>query len=102
MIDKLREKFHRLEYEYTLHAVDRSIEKRITRQEIEEAIANGETIEDYPTDKYGPSCLVFGRTRQGRPLHVQCTHPGRLKVKIITVYEPDVSEWIDFRTRRSR
>jgi hypothetical protein len=41
-------------------------------QELREAIAIGEIIEDYPTDKYGPSCLVFGVTLARRPLHIQC------------------------------
>jgi hypothetical protein len=31
-------------------------------QELREAIAVGEVIEDYPTDKYGPSCLVLPHT----------------------------------------
>lgn len=41
MIDDLRKRFLRLEYEYSLHAVDQSILRRITRREIEEAIATG-------------------------------------------------------------
>ncbi len=61
---------------------------------------NGEIIEDYPDDKYGPSCLVLGFTVAGRPLHVQCSYPSRPLVKIITLYEPDSGLWIDFRERR--
>jgi len=102
MIDAIRRKFQRQEYEYSLHAVDQSILKRIARREVEEAVANGQIIEDYPTDKYGPSCLIFGMTTAARPLHVQCTYPTRPKVKIITVYEPDPTEWIDFKTRRPK
>lgn len=68
--------------------------------EVEEAIESGEVIEDYPDDKYGPSCLVFGRTLAGRPLQIQCSHPTREKVKIITVCEPDPKQWIGFRVRR--
>lgn len=100
MIDEIRRRFRELQYEYSLHAVDQSILKRITRREIEEAVACGDIIEEYPTDKYGPSCLVFGTTRLGRPIHVQCTQPVRPKVKIITVYEPDPDEWNEFRRRR--
>jgi hypothetical protein len=100
MIETIREKFNRREYEYSLHAVDQSILKQISPKEIEEAVANGRILEDYPTDKYGPSCLIFGLTTTGRPLHVHCTHPTRPKVKIITVYQPDATEWIDFTIRR--
>lgn len=102
MIEDIRQKFQRQEYEYSLHAVDQSILKHITRQEVEEAVANGQIIEDYPTDKYGPSCLIFGLTADTRPLHIQCTYPTRPKVKIITVYEPDPTEWIDFKIRRPK
>ena len=65
MIEELRRKFRQQEYEYSLHAVDRSVLKRIMRREIEEALAVGEIVEDHPSDKYGPSCLVFGRTAAG-------------------------------------
>lgn len=102
MIDEIRQKLQRQEYEYSLHAVDQSILKRITRREVEEAVTSGQIIEDYPTDKYGPSCLIFGMTAAGRPLHVQCTYPTRPKVKLITLYEPDPTEWIDFKIRRPK
>ena len=46
-------------------------------------------IEDYPDDKYGPSCLIFVMTAERRPIHIQCSYPSRPIVKIITLYEPD-------------
>ncbi len=52
-----------------------SILRHITRQEILEAIENGQIIENYPEDKFGPSCLVYGRTDLERPLHIQCSYP---------------------------
>jgi len=63
-------------------------------------VACGDIIEQYPTDKYGSSCLIYGTTRLGWPIHVQCTQPVRPKVKIVTVYEPDSEEWSEFRRRR--
>ena len=100
MIEEIRAKFRSGKYEYSLHAVDQSVLKGVTRREIEEAVLSGEIIEDYPTDKYGPSCLILGVTARGRPLHIQCTHATRERVKIITVYEPDVAEWHDSKVRR--
>ncbi len=100
MIDEIREKISAGQFEFSKHSVDQSIVRRVTVQEIREAIAAGEIIEDYPDDKYGPSCLVFGRTLAGRPLHIQCSYPSRPLLKIITLYEPDASLWIDFRVRR--
>ena len=79
---------------------DQTTLRRITAQELREAIANGEVIEDYPNDKYGPSCLVLGFTSLGRPIHVQCSHPSRALIKIITAYQPDPNEWTDFKHRR--
>jgi hypothetical protein len=69
-------------------------------QEVREAVAVAVVIEDYPGDKYGPSCLLLGFTATSRPLHIQCSYPSRPLVKIITLYEPDPNQWIDLRTRK--
>lgn len=97
-IDEIRAVFAAGLYHYTLHAVQRTTVRRISRQEIEQAVAVGEIIEQYPHDKYGPSCLILGFTPVERPLHVQCSLPP--DVKIITAYEPDPSEWLNNRVRR--
>jgi len=102
MIEEIRQKIARDQFEFSQHAVDQSILRRISVQELREAIADGEIIEDYPDDKYGPSCLIFGFTLAYRPLHIQCSYPSRPLVKIITLYEPDPELWIDFRVRRIR
>ena len=78
-----------------------SILRHISVKEIVEAIVGGEVIEDYPTDKYGPSCLIMGFTQSRRAVHVQCSYPARPPVKIITTYEPDPDQWIDYKQRRS-
>ena len=52
------------------------IERNIWSYEVKEAIANGEIIEDYPSDKYAPSLLILGWTRKRRPLHIQCAYPS--------------------------
>ena len=57
-------------------------------------------IEDYPEDKYAPSCLILGFTDSGRPLHLQVSYFDSLFVKIITLYEPDPAEWEDSTRRR--
>ena len=99
-IDELQEKFKADRFEFSKHATDQSIKRRISVLEVREAVEDGEVIEDYPQDKYGPSCLVFGRTAEGRPLHVQCSYPSRPLVKIITLYEPDPGRWTHFRRRK--
>ncbi|MDI6768717.1 MAG: DUF4258 domain-containing protein [Anaerolineales bacterium] len=101
MIEQIRAKIQAGQFELSKHAVDQSILRQISVQELREAIANGAIIENYPEDKYGPSCLVLGFTRTGRPLHIQSSYPSRPLVKIVTLYEADPAEWIDFRIRRT-
>ena len=101
MIEQIRAKIQAGQFEFSKHAVDRSILRVVSVQEMHEAVTNGEIIEDYPDDKYGPSCLILGFTQAGRPLHIQCSYPSRPLVKIITLYEPDPVQWIDFRVRRT-
>lgn len=100
MIEEIKKAFKEEQYVYTLHAVDQSILRCIIRKEILEAVENGEIIEDYPEDKFGPTCLICGKTDLERPLHIQCSYPNRSKIKIVTVYEPDPEEWIEFKKRR--
>jgi len=102
LLDEIRDKIRRRRYEFSKHAVDQTILRDISVAELEEAISNrSEVIEDYPEDKYGPSCLILGFTGGGRPLHMQCSYPTRPLVKIITVYEPDPENWSNLRTRRA-
>ncbi len=100
LIDAIRAKIVGDQFEFSKHAVDQSIVRGISVSELREAVAAADVIEDYPGDKYGPSCLVLGFTDAGRPLHIQCSYPSRPLVKIITLYEPCPDQWIDHRTRK--
>jgi len=100
MIEQIQAKFSAGEFEFTRHATDQSILRQITVQDLRDAIQSGEIIEDYPDDKYAPSCLILGYTKSGRPLHIQCSHPSRPIIKIITLYQPDPALWVDDRMRR--
>jgi hypothetical protein len=102
MIEEIRRKISEREFEYSQHAVDQSILRHISIKDLQEAIDNGEVIEDYPDDKYGPSCLILGFTESKRPLHIHCGYPTRPLIKIVTLYEPDTENWVDFRVRRVR
>ena len=76
------------------------VERNIGNAEIRQAGAGMVVIGDYPDDEYGPSCLLLGFTSEGRPLHIQVSrHPSRM-LKIITLYEPDPAEWLDYTQRR--
>jgi len=91
-------------YFYTWHARDEMETEElgeIRDQEVVEAILSGKIIEDYPEDKPYPSCLIYGRTSEGRPLHAVCAYAADVvQVIIITAYEPSPDQWIDFERRR--
>ena len=101
MLEEIQSKILQRQYEFSKHAVDQSIIRDISVAEMEEAISGRcEIIEDYPDDKYGPSCLILGFTKAGQALHLQCSYPSRPLIKIITLYEPDPDLWTDFRVRK--
>jgi len=100
-LDGIKAKFQRNEFEFSQHAVDQALLRHISVQELRDAVATAEVIEDYPTDKYGPSCLLLGFTAAARPIHTQVSYPSRPVIKVVTVYEPDPERWIDSRRRRT-
>lgn len=69
LIEGIRAKVAGNDFEFAQHAVDQSIVRAISVHELRQVVAAGEVIEDYPDDKYGPSCLLLGFTDVGRPLH---------------------------------
>jgi hypothetical protein len=97
-LDGIRNKIKEGQYGFSDHAVKRMIKRFISRREVETVINEGEIIEEYPDDKYSPSCLVYGKTVAGRDLHVQVSLPPA--VVVITAYEPDSEEWENGRNRR--
>ena len=85
MIDNIRKRVEDGDYALTIHGFERCVERNISPDEIRYVILSGEIIEDYPKDKYSPSCLIYGSTEKGRILHVQCSIDP---VWIITAYAP--------------
>lgn len=88
---------------FTRHAIQRLYERSISKNDIREAVENGEVIKEYNDDKPFPSRLLLYACSK-RNLHVVYSiEPGSIEEKciIITVYEPSPMEWADdFRTRR--
>ncbi len=104
MLKQIHDCFKSEKVLYTKHARDeKETEKfgEIKEKEIYEAVLNGKIIETYPEDDPYPSCLIFGRTSNGRPLHIVCAYANDVDTAIIiTVYQPDPDKWIDFERRR--
>jgi hypothetical protein len=100
LLKSIQAKVEERDYRFTLHAGERVTERHIAVNEVEEALLSNDAvvIEDYPEDPRSPSCLILGMTKGGRPLHIQCTYAPN--VAVITAYEPEADEWIDWRIRK--
>ena len=53
----------------TDHADEEEQEDKISFEEIFTSVLRGEIIEQYPSDKPYPSCLVLGRNFKTEPIH---------------------------------
>lgn len=85
----------------TDHADEEAEADKLTFDEVYFSVFHGEIIEDYPNDKPYPSCLIYGQTFSGSPVHsVWAYNEMNLWAVLITVYLPDPKLWIDWRERR--
>ncbi|NOX61461.1 MAG: DUF4258 domain-containing protein [Chloroflexi bacterium] len=86
--------------QWRLHALERMMERGISRTEVINTLLYGEIIESYIEDRPYPSCLVFHTAEH--PLHVVVAIDMNAQIcHIITAYRPDLKHFMpDFRTRR--
>lgn len=82
------------------HALERMMERGISRNQVKQAILQGGIIETYPNDYPVPSVLLA--TKQPEPLHVVLAFNSVLQqCHIITAYRPDLTHFeADLITRR--
>lgn len=86
--------------EITAHAIIQLKTRKIKISDIYNGIDNGEIIEQYPNDKYYPSCLILYFRVNGEPVHFVCSM-GNNKIYLITAYNPDLERWEnDYKTRK--
>lgn len=86
----------------TDHADEEAQADRLTFDEIFFSVLQGEIIEEYPADRPYPSCLIYGDSFNGEPIHsVWAYNQDSQWAVLITVYRPDPNRWIDWRKRRS-
>ncbi|MDE6724881.1 MAG: DUF4258 domain-containing protein [Ruminiclostridium sp.] len=86
--------------EITAHAFLQLKARNIKLADIYAGIENGEIIEQYPNDKYYPSCLILYFRMNGKPVHFVCGM-GDNRIYIITAYNPDLERWeSDYKTRK--
>ena len=84
----------------TDHADEEAADDELSFAEIYFSVMHGEVIEDYPSDKPFPSCLVMGKSFAGEPIHSVWAHNSDNQwAALITVYRPDPTRWIDWKVR---
>jgi len=86
---------------WTNHILGRIFHRGISIRDIKTVQANGEIIEQYPTDYPVPSCLILGHTEAGKALHIVCGSNGTV-LWLITAYFPDQNEWSDDYRQRGK
>jgi len=85
---------------FTHHFRIRLKERDIKFSEVKHALLTGEIIEQCPNDQPLPSILVFGYTKDDRPLHVVVGIDDDF-VSLITAYFPSKDIWEnDYKTRK--
>ncbi len=100
-IDKIVNAIHANRIRITDHADEQSESYQLTFDEVYFSVFHGEIIEDYPDDKPYQSCLIYGQTFSGDPVHsVWAFNDENRWAVLITVYRPNADLWINFRERR--
>jgi len=85
----------------TDHADEEAQADALVLDEVFSSVSRGEIIEDYPTDKPYPSCLVYGNNDNQEPIHSVWAYNSETQwAVLITVYRPDPNRWINWRERR--
>ena len=94
MIDiiNLRSYFENDEVLISDHVAMRFRQRGLKVKNIRFAVNNGEIIEQYPDDYPFPSCLILGKTIDGKYIHVVMSDEGKMS-KVITAYYPDPNKW---------
>jgi len=102
-IKKIVEAIRTKRIQITDHADEETQADKLKYEEIYYSVLNGEIIEDYPQDTPYPSCLIYGQTFAGEPVHSVWAYNQKSKwAVLITVYRPDPKRWIDYKIRKKK
>lgn len=91
--NRLREQASEDLIRLSIHGHQEMVEDEISYDALRETLIDCKVLENYPDHRRGACCLVCGRTRGGRYLHVVCTSALDVIV-IITAYEPKQPKWL--------
>ena len=98
---RLKEAVKRGNVEWRSHALQRMLQRGISREEVKTVLRRNDQIEKYPDDFPFPSALFHG-TVKNRVLHVVASLDAEnARAFVISAYEPDDRHFADdLRTRR--
>ena len=87
---------------FSRHAFERMFQRGVNPDAVEQIIAKGEVIADYPDDQPYPSVLLLG-FYGSQPVHaVVAREPTTESCHLVTVYLPDPALWDEsFKKRRA-
>jgi hypothetical protein len=89
---------------WSRHAIAKLALVNLSRPAVEEALAEGEVIEDYPAAHRAlPDCLVLFMLSGTEAIHaVIAIDMANDRIFVVTLYRPDPLRWLDERTRKPR
>ncbi len=91
-IEKIRKCIYDRKISWTKHCLNRMNQRNILISDIKTAIGNGRIIEYYDFDYPYPSCLILGKSKSKKMIHIVCGI-NKDVVYMITVYYPDKDKW---------
>ena len=101
-LNRIKEMIKKGQIRWTNHVMIRLFQRNIKQEDIENALLNGEIIEEYEEDYPYPSYLVYGITLNNEVLHVVCGM-NEEEFWILTAYYPDNINWeSDLKTRKEK
>jgi hypothetical protein len=101
MIEKIKSAICKGNIDWQKHALERMLQRGISRENVKTALLEGDLVNAYPEDKPYSSCLVSGK--DGADVyHVVVAYDDKSETCfIITVYRPDPRYFeSDLKTRK--
>lgn len=101
--EKLKSAVEKGQIEWQRHALERMIERGISREDVKKILLTGDIIEEYPDDKPYPGVLISGDLKTEH-FHVVVAFDQESEwCFVITVYRPDLDHFeADYKTRKRR
>ncbi len=96
---EIQKHIRKRDYLFSDHADEEKTKDKLNVGDIEEAILNGEVIEERLNDQRGESRLIAGVSKGDKLIHVVVGLRFEKPV-IVTVYTPSQEEWIHGKIRK--